>query len=85
MPLTFGIRGARVFLLSTLALAGAGCRGRGAASPGGTPPATPAPTGAASPAPRVEPAGPADAAVASTVERTLATARHPWLRWPNLS
>ncbi len=54
-------RGPCVVLLSTLVLAGAGCRGR------------------------VAPAGPPDEVVASTVQRTLETARHPWLRWPDLA
>ncbi len=64
-------------VLSTgLALAGAGCRGRGAPAPGGA---------AASPAPLVEPAGPADETVTATVQRVLETARHPWLRWPDVA
>jgi murein L,D-transpeptidase YcbB/YkuD len=63
-------------LLAGLALAGAGCRGRGKPSASGT---------AASPAPLVEPAGPADPAVASTVQQVLETARHPWIRWPDLA
>ncbi len=63
-------------LLSGLALVGAGCRGREAAKGGGAP---------ASPSPLVEPAGPADPAVASVVEPLLETARHPWLRWPDLT
>jgi hypothetical protein len=62
---------------SGLALSGAGCRGRG----------TPAPAGSGvSPAPPlVEPAGPADETVAATVQRVLETARHPWIRWPDLA
>ena len=62
-------------LLSGLALTEAGCRGRDTTRGGG----------AASPAPLAEPAGPADPAVASTVERVLESARHPWLRWPDLT
>ena len=65
-----------VVLLWGLALAGAGCRGRGTPATSGT---------AASPAPLVEPAGPPDPAVASTVQQALETARHPWLRWPDLT
>ena len=84
LPL-FGLRGGCAVLLSTLAFAGAGCRDRGAAPPGGTAGTTPAPGAAASPTPLVEPAGPADEAVARTVERTLEAARHPWLRWPDLA
>jgi L,D-transpeptidase YcbB len=63
-------------LLAGLALAGAGCRGRGKPSASGT---------AASPPPLVEPAGPADPPVASTVQQVLETARHPWIRWPDLA
>jgi len=40
---------------------------------------------AASPAAPVEPAGPASPDVASTVQNVLAEARHPWLRWPDVS
>ncbi|HET7291569.1 MAG TPA: L,D-transpeptidase family protein [Vicinamibacteria bacterium] len=32
-----------------------------------------------------EPSGPAEAAVASTVEQVLGSARHTWLRWPDLA
>jgi len=71
-----GLAIAGVVLLSGLTLAAAGCRGREARSRSGA---------AVSPAPLVEPAGPPDAAVASTVERALETARHPWLRWPDLT
>jgi murein L,D-transpeptidase YcbB/YkuD len=67
---------ARAILVSVLALSGAGCRGRGTPTPGGA---------AASPAPLVEPAGPADETVAATVQRVLETARHPWIRWPDLT
>jgi murein L,D-transpeptidase YcbB/YkuD len=67
---------ASAILLSALAFSGAGCRGRGAPAPGGT---------AASPAALVEPAGPADETVAATVQRVLETARHPWIRWPDLT
>jgi len=70
------LRGPCIVLLSTLVLAGSGCRGRGA--PGPT-------SAAASPTPLGEPAGPPDEAVASTVRRTLEAARHPWLRWPDLA
>jgi murein L,D-transpeptidase YcbB/YkuD len=68
---------ASAILLSALAFSGAGCRGRSAPTPGGA---------AASPAPPlVEPAGPADETVAATVQRVLETARHPWIRWPDLT
>jgi len=40
---------------------------------------------ATSPVPMAEPSGPADAAVAGTVAQVLKTARHPWLRWGDLS
>jgi len=64
-------------LATGLALVGAaGCRGREAGTKGGA---------AATPAPLVEPAGPPDEAVAGTVGRVLDTARHPWLRWPDLA
>lgn len=40
---------------------------------------------AAGPVTLVEPPGPADVAVASTVEQVLAAVHHPWLRWPDLA
>ena len=66
-------------LVSGLTLTVAGCRGREAATRGG------AAGAATSPGPLAEPVGPADPAVASTVERVLESARHPGLRWPDLT
>lgn len=65
-------------LFTGLALLGS-CRGRSVADRTGGEAA------AASPVPLVEPPGPADAALASTLEQVLASARHPWLRWPDLA
>jgi murein L,D-transpeptidase YcbB/YkuD len=61
-----------------LAFAGA-CRARDGAARAGVPGA------GASPLPLVEPPGPLDPALASTVEDVLTSAHHPWLRWPDLA
>ncbi len=59
-----------------LGLAGPGCHGPSPAHHQGT---------ATSPPALVEPAVPADGALAGTVAGVLETARHPWLRWPDLA
>jgi L,D-transpeptidase YcbB len=64
-------------LASALALSGPDCRDEG--------PTARAVDTAAPQAPLVEPKGPADEAIAGTVKRVLETARHPWLRWPDLA
>lgn len=65
-------------LLSGFALSGPACRDHDV-------PARDGAAGEAVPVPLAEPAGPADAALASTVGGVLETARHPWLRWPDLA
>ncbi len=51
-----------------------------------TPAPTPTPAATAAPTPAPTPAStPAPDEVAAAVEQVLATARHPWLRWPDLS
>ena len=61
-------------LVAALAASAVGARGQDTST-----------RGAGATTPPVEPSGPADAAVASTVAQVLKTARHPWLRWPDLS
>jgi murein L,D-transpeptidase YcbB/YkuD len=85
---------ARAALLSLLALALGGCRGAGVpgsrsspapASPGPSPSSPASPASATAPAPPTPTATPAPDEVASTVDKVLADARHPRLRWPDLS
>jgi murein L,D-transpeptidase YcbB/YkuD len=70
-------------LLSFLVAASGGCRGGGAAgSQGGAAPGPPTSSGASAATPT---AAPAPDEAGSTVEQVLAAARHPWLRWPDLT